>query len=173
MNDIQEAGKTSNTIIFTYGLLIVSTLCLFVPLIPVFVTGGLMLSFTWILSLALRFGKQEDNLVHNHMTYIARTITAWSTLTFLLAMIAGILISLKADNSAYDEMINNMMNGTSYSPQESVDVMMTYIKANMPMLIAAGVICLIPSATYITYRIAKGFSRALKGYRLAKPKAWL
>jgi|GEM_PF-3020208 hypothetical protein len=172
MNEEQPHQEKPNTvIIFGYGLLIAATLCLFVPLLPVFVTGGLMLSFTWLMAVTLTFGKSPDHLVHNHMTYIARTISTWSTLSFVLACAAGILVSVKADNSVYNEMLNGRMNGIAYSMQESIDVMMNYIKINMGLMIVAGLMCLVPSAGYIAYRITRGLSNALKGQFIGNPKA--
>lgn len=165
--------KPDNTIIFAYGLLIAAVLCLFVPLVPVFMTGGFMLIFTWLLAVALRFGKSPDDLIHNHMTYIARTISAWSSLTFILAMISGMLMFSKADNAAYQGMFEDLRNGIAYTPQESINVMMQYIHDNMALMAIAGVICFVPSGAYIAWRITRGMSRALRNIHNDHPKKWL
>jgi uncharacterized membrane protein len=42
----------------------------------------------------------------------------------------------------------------------------------MNLLITAGVITILPGLVYFAVRFVRGLSRAIKGYRLAKPKAW-
>ncbi|MFN3826620.1 MAG: hypothetical protein ACK4NR_03240 [Micavibrio sp.] len=174
MTDKTEDHKPDGRelIVFVYGLLTLSLICLFMPVLPILLTGLIMMLATLLLARILRLGKGHDHLVYNHMIYISRTISLWSLITAITTGIAGFLVIDKADNSLYQEMIDNMMQGHIYTPQESIEVMMNYISANMSLMIVAGIICFIPSMGYIIYRLSKGIGRALKGYRLANPKAW-
>ena len=162
----------NSAIVGVYMLLLLATVCLFTPIVPVFMTGMIVLPLTLLAAWVLRLNKNEDSPIYSHMIYISRTIWIFSFIMSLTTSIAGFAVFGYADNTVYTEMINNMMNGVAYSPQESFDILIQYIQINLPLMVGAGLFCLIPTAGYIAYRLHKGFSRALKGYRLSHPKAW-
>jgi len=39
-------------------------------------------------------------------------------------------------------------------------------------MMSAALFCAVPTLIYTLYRLKGGISRALKGYRLAKPESW-
>ncbi len=174
MTEVQDHAPEGNSaIIGVYTILSLSVIFLFTPIVPVFVTGTFLLPVALFIAWLLRFNKSEDSLVYNHMIYISRTIWMFSVIMTVTTAIAGVVIINYADNSPYTNMINDMMNGIRYSTPQAFDVLIQYIKVNLMLMIVAGLFCLLPTLGYIAYRLIHGFSRALKGYRLAKPKSWL
>lgn len=172
MTDEQHIPEGNQAILTVYGLLCTALVFSMIPILPIFITGTFLFPFVLVLAWMLRFGKGTDTLIYNHMIYISRTIWMFSLLLAITSSIAGFLVMTGADNSAYQNVINDMMNGVSYSYDQMYDVMITYIKANMGLMICAVALCTVPTLGYMAYRLARGMSRAFKGYRLAKPQAW-
>lgn len=172
MTDEQHLPEGNQAILTVYGLLCVGIVFSMVPVLPIFFTGMMLIPFVLVLAWMLRFGKSPDTLIYNHMIYISRTIWMFSLLLTITSSIAGFLVMTGADNSAYQNILNDMMNGISYSHDQMYDVMISYIKTNMGLMICAVALCTIPTLGYVVYRLTRGMSRALKGYRLANPQAW-
>lgn len=173
MTEEQNIVSQGNTaIISIYILLTFSIICMFTPVGAVMIMGTFMILFTLFLAWCLRFGKDENNYIYSHMIYISRTIWMWSIIASVTTSIAGFLVFTQADNSVYETMLADMGNGIAYSHKESFEALITYIKANLSLMITAGLICFVPIIGYISYRIFHGLSHALKGIRPTKPKAW-
>jgi len=63
--------------------------------------------------------------------------------------------------------------GAIMSEEELKSLMMDYMWENETILILASIPTLAPAILYFVYRITNGYGRAMKGYRIAKPKSWL
>lgn len=163
-------GKT--TIIAAYGLVSASIILCFIPITAFFMTGLILLPISLLVCWGLRLGKPHDSLIYNHMIYISRTIWMYSLLLSLTSSIAGFMVFRWADNSLLHDTLNTIMGGQSYSHEELYGVLLDYARANLILMISAAMICIVPVVGYITYRLSRGLSRALKGYRLPRPQAW-
>lgn len=174
MNDETSPKPESKANIVTvYALLCAAVILLFVPLVPAMTMGALLLPFTLLTAWFMRFGKVPDSMTYQHMIYISRTIWTWSFIATISTSVAGFAVFTLADNSIYDKIIADMMNGVSYSRAMMREALMTYIHSNFTIIAVAGILCFVPIAGYILYRLYHGLGRALKGYRPHKPLSWL
>ncbi|HEY8190578.1 MAG TPA: hypothetical protein VIF12_07820 [Micavibrio sp.] len=105
----------------------------------------------------LRRSAEKDSLMHNHATYLSRTISIWSLFLLISLTAAGLYIRRLYDFEQLLDIIQSFSSGKIETPEAK----------HLAMIGAAS---MIPSTLYLFYRAAKGFHRAVKGYRLAKPK---
>ncbi len=159
-------------ILTVYALLCGAVTLLFVPLLPAMMMGAFMLPFTLFVGWCLRFGKGPESLTYQHTVYISRTIWMWSLISTIVTAIAGFLVFTQADNSLYDNIINDMSQGIAYSPAMMNEALMGYLHTNFLLIVAAGIICFVPIVGYILYRLYHGLKPALKGERPRKPLSW-
>lgn len=155
-----------------YGLLGAGVLLLFVPFLPAIVMGAFMLPLTLFTGWCLRLGKTPESLTYQHAIYIARTVWAWSFISGAATAIAGFLVFTKADNSLYDRIIGEMMQGVHYSPAMMSEALAGYIQTNFALMVTAGIICFVPIVGYIVWRFCHGLRRALKGEPPRRPFSW-
>lgn len=171
--DENTAPKSLSGILTLYGLLVLTIILLFIPTLTAMIMGALLLPFILFVGWCLRFGKTPENIVYQHSLYIARTIWAWSLVGGAATSIAGFLVFTQADNSIYDKIINDMMQGIHYTRAMMGDALMDYIHTNFALVILAGIICVVPIAGYISYRLYNGIKPALKGEPPHRPISWL
>ncbi len=164
--------ESQANILTLYGLLCTAIVLLFVPALPAVIMGAFMLPFTLFTGWCLRFGKGPETLTYQHTIYISRTIWMWSVISSIATSIAGFLVFTQADNSIYDQIINDMMQGVHYSHAMMSEALMNYIHTNFALVMLAGIICVVPIGGYIIYRLYHGIKPALKGERPRKPLSW-
>lgn len=164
--------ESQANILTLYALLCVAVVLLFVPSLPAMIMGAFMLPFTLFTGWCLRFGKGPDSLTYQHTLYISRTIWMWSVISSVATSIAGFLVFTQADNSIYDKIIDDMMQGVHYSHAMMGQAMMDYIHTNFALVMLAAVICVVPIVGYILYRLYHGIKPALKGERPRKALSW-
>lgn len=129
----------------------------------------------------IRGNTEPESLSGNHATFIIRTL--WIGAFFSVITMGAA--------TAY------MMNGVDYDPfapcaQKLADqglvwleqagpiqvygfampCMEGFVEANKTLFINSVIIAAGPVLLYMAYRLIKGLSRAIKGYRLAKPRVW-
>jgi uncharacterized membrane protein len=160
----------------------VSLLLMLVPHIWAAVVSLIFLLYVMIACGILRSGKDKDDLAHNHATFVLRTI--WiGGLFAIFTMTAGSIYMLEHINNApLEPCIQKFLN---FGPAEieSLDVvkmsavfedcMHNFVQINWNTLIYSMAISAGPILLYFVMRYARGFSRAIGGYRVAHPKAWL
>jgi uncharacterized membrane protein len=143
-----------------------------VPQETIALAGAFIFLVMFIGAYVYRARAQEDDLVHNHMTYIIRTTwIAGLFFTIGFAAAIGVVYSM-ADISMINEMMRNIQTGQLYTKAQIRDVLDQAYAVNQKLLIVTGAITLGPSVIYLVIRIAKGMARAMKGYRMAEPRAW-
>ena len=139
--------------------------------------------FLWLLIAAYTArGKAGDHdLLENHATFIIRTL--WITALFSLFTMgaAAVYIFYNLDYTTFQPCVDQI-SSLGIAEIESMGTMEIYsrvepcvddfISFNFNTLLVAGAIAGIPLLAYAGYRFAKGLARAVKGYRLADPKAW-
>lgn len=124
--------------------------------------------------------KQNDagSLSENHMTFIIRTIWIGSFFALITMTAGSIYLFLNLDNAPLEPCFSGLLSaagsitdmaslkasfGSCYEP---------YWFLNKGTFITGGVIAAAPILVYFLVRYARGLSRAMNGYRVAKPLAW-
>lgn len=129
----------------------------------------------------VRARAETDTLAENHATYIIRTIWIGSLLAAITTTIGGIIMLTDIDYGPFapcaDQLAAQGMDFAANATYAQVWELASpcfdpFINANLNILIIAGSITILPILTYFAVRFVRGLSRAIKGYRLAQPRAW-
>lgn len=168
--DIQKQKGIINAL---YIMLILSTILSFVPVAAAQI-GSLALIFAVLIGAYYYKAKDsEDGLLHNHMTYLIGTVWIGGAFLVIGMIAAAIWISGQSDNTALDNIIQQMSNGVMLDEAMLKSALTQYITDNQSLLLRVTLLTIGPAILYFVYRIANGYARALRGYRIAKPKSWL
>jgi len=150
-------------------------ICLITSCIPNMSIQNYSALFTIILQIAayfLRRREEPDSFAHNHIDFIIRTIWIWS-LFFVIGMAgAGMMISQSGDMSALDQLMSSVTDGSIPTEADMNQTAQVYFETNYALILRTTLLWLGPAQLYAVWRIARGLSRALKGYRLANPRSW-
>lgn len=126
----------------------------------------------------IRSKSDHGGLSENHMRFIIRTIWIGSLFALITTAIGSAYLFFNLDNTpltpclsgflANAETITNLNGlkgafGGCYEP---------YWVINAHTFIKSGIIVALPILVYFAARYARGLSRAMNGYRVAKPLAW-
>jgi uncharacterized membrane protein len=164
-----DTPKQKSIINILYLLLVLSTILSFVPLAAAQMVSLVMVAATLIAAYACRAKDTEDGLLYNHMTYMIGTIWIGSAFILLGMVLAGTWVYLQGDHS----LLESVASGQILDEAGMNQLMMDYAHANKELLVTATLATVGPAVLYFVYRVANGYSRAAKGYRIAKPKSWL
>ena len=168
-----DTERQKNTINMLYIMLVISTILSFVPN-GMAQLGSLVLIIVVLLAAYVYKARDvEDGLMHNHMTYMIGTVWIGTTFLLLGALATGLWVYLKGDQSVLTDAIAQIQNGIVPNDAEINAITSNYVSSNQGLLITASLVALGPAVLYFVYRVANGFSRACKGYRIANPKSWL
>ncbi len=168
-----ETKSEKNIVNILYILLVASTIFSFMPLISAQFLSLVMIIAVLFAAFVFRMGKPEDSLLYNHMTYMIGTVLIGTTIITIGAVIGGMWLFSAADNSAFDNAMIQIQNGTMMDMGMVHAIMADYMMSNKTLLITIGIVTIGPGIAYFIYRVANGYGRAMKGYRIAKPKGWL
>ena len=124
---------------------------------------------------------EEHSLVENHSTFIIRTLWIGAFFSLVTTAIATAYMLNGVDYSQFQPCANNLA-GKGLEWLENAGMMQVYavtepcmdsfLYGNKTLLMNAMIIAGGPIIIYMTYRMAKGVSRAMKGYRLSDAKTW-
>lgn len=157
---------------------------LILTLVPHMIVGLIALIFALgvlIAAYVMRFQSEKESLIYNHTTYIIRTIWIGSSLSVVTVGLASAFMLGQIDYAPFSSCGETMAaqgmewaaNATYAQVWEfSSPCFNSFITANLKLLIISGAIAILPILLYFIIRFGRGLSRALHGYRLAKPKAW-
>jgi len=168
-----ETQKQKSTINSLYALLILSTILSFVPFMAAQAFSLILLTVVLIAAYIYRFKDKEDGLLYNHMTYLIGTIWIGTTVIVLGIVAAGLWVYMKGDHAIIHDLMTQAQGGYIPGEDEASSIMINYMTANKSLLVTASLVTIGPAILYFVYRIANGFSRALRGYRIANPKSWM
>ena len=124
---------------------------------------------------------EPETLAENHATYLIRTIWIGSILAAITTSIGGAIMLADIDYAPFSPCADKLASqgidfaaNATYAQvwEMSSSCFNAFINANLNMLIVAGVITILPILIYFAVRFVRGLSRAIKGYRLANPRAW-
>lgn len=160
--------STKRKILIVYILFGIGTTGMIYPTM----IGAIALITALLAGWILRFGKDHDSIIYQHMIYISRSFWMWSLILTVITAIAGAAVITMADNSIYDRVIDDMRNGIMYSNIMMIDALKTYIKDNIGIMIAAGFFCTVPALAYVGKRLYRGISHLLQDKPLPKSIGW-
>ncbi len=168
-----DTKQQKNTINILYFFLIFSTILSFVPTTEGQVGSLALILITLLSAYYYRGRDKEDGLLYNHMTYMIGTIWIGGAFILLGMILFGIWVFLKGDHSVIHQTVQQIQSGQMFDEAALYAVMQDYIASNKNFLIMASLPTIGPAMLYFVYRVANGFARAAKGYRIANPKSWL
>ncbi len=163
-----------------YGALLASLLLSFIPEISFALVAMLFFFGVLVIATIIRSDAHPDSLTVNHMTWIIRTI--WLACLFSVATIpaGGVYLWTHLDFSEIESCslkASNYINSQNQnlSPLELWSFLDPcagpFLKHNWELIVAAGFITLLPITVFLTIRLAKGISRAAKGFQLANAES--
>jgi uncharacterized membrane protein len=156
---------------------------LLLAVVPFFMAAFFSLIFIFgvlIAAYLMRPGISPESLIHNHATFIIRTIWIGSFIGMLTIVTGSIYLFYALDNTPLDPCIQQFM---ALGPETLLGDLKgmqgifygcykEYASRNFMAFIISAAIAGIPVLLYFIVRYARGLSRALNGYRIAKPEAW-
>lgn len=162
----QSTAKQQNIISSLYAVLLVVTIGSFVPYMGIAGICSIMFVVVFIALYVYRARAVEDDLLHNHTTYLIRSI--W--ISSLLMIIGFPIFYVMGDHFVIEQMYQNVAAGHSIPTQNDLHLLSAqYMKDN----VSAAIISFAPCVLYFLYRLLRGTERAIKGYRILNPRGWL
>ncbi len=158
-----------------------SLVLMIVPHIWAAVASLLLLLYVMIACGILRGDKDNESLAHNHGTFVLRTIWIGGLFSLITMTAASVYMLERINNAPLEPCLQKFLN---LSPDQVnalnvasmsglfEDCMHNFVLANWNTLIYSLAIAAGPILLYFIVRYARGFSRAVGGYRIAHPKAW-
>lgn len=178
INEPQQQQKKIMTVYALFGAGLILSL---VPMLSAMVISSSTLLGVLVMAYVLRTGVDEDSLLHNHLTFIIRTIWIGSLLA-LLTLTAASLYMLETLNNepllpCINELYGAATNTNVWDPLAMRNLVSgqcwdNYWRENLSVFIIGGSIAIGPVLIYFGFRYARGLGRAKNGYRLANPEAW-
>ena len=127
---------------------------------------------------SMRHGKDDDSLLGNHATFLISTIWKGSTLAAITLAIGGVYLLQYIDQSPLTPCLDKIMEGAA-APGDMAGLKIlfapcfdVYYQKNSSVFIVSGLMAMGPPLAYFLIRLARGAERAMKGYRIAHPRAW-
>lgn len=168
-----DTKKQKSIINCLYIFLVISTILSFVPNAPAQMASLVLVIVTLCAAYYYRSRDTEDGLIFNHMTYMIGTIWIGTGFILLGMLAAAAWIYFQGDHTVIQEVMNEVASGRVPDETMAQAVMRDYMATNRNLLITASLPTIGPAILYFVYRVANGYGRAMKGYRIAKPKSWL
>ena len=159
-------------------------------LVPMALAAGVSLLFiTGVLIAAymMRGRAAGSSLLENHATYIIRTIWIGSLFSMICIIAGSAYMHYNLDFTPLQACADDAaallagMTNTDMAAMEAFgnDLLARlqpclegFLTANKTVLYTATVIAAVPILLYFSIRYVRGLSRAVKGYRIAKPLGW-
>lgn len=170
---MMEQKQQKSTINALYIFLVISTVLSFVPYISAQIMAFALVFVTLTAAYIYRGKDAEGGLLHNHMTYMIGTIWIGGGFLLLGFIALGLALYARGDHSVVYEAMQAAQSGIIANQDDMQRLTLSYITANKDLIIMSSFVFLGPPMLYFIYRVANGYGRAMKGYRIAKPKSWL
>lgn len=175
MNDMKN--KEQKTVSGVYAAVTAVFILTFVPMISAAVIA--LVAFLAVF-FALYFVKgraEADSLCENHMVYLIRTFWIAGLVGAVSITLASFYLLPNMDQTLLQPCLQGIVNSGATDGaamqrllQPCVD---EFVSANKGVLLTGAIIGALPLTAYFAWRLFKGLTRALKGYRMPNPKSWL
>lgn len=133
----------------------------------ILVTGALVFGYV------LRAQEKNDTIVAHHATFVIRTIWIWSVFLLVGMFGAGIMVQMSGDMRAIDELLGRIYSGAFPTIDDIRATTESYMADNYDLMLRMTIVWLAPAQVYAVWRVVKGLSRALGGYRVKNVMGWL
>lgn len=144
-----------------YGALAAAIILSCVPMVMTQSLALILFLAAIITAYVLRVRTETGSLTDNHMTYLIRTFWIFSLLFLIGMAVAAWYLTTELDLYRLQGILEVLI---SDQPTMTADIwLLTYTT-----LLTLG-----PGFVYFIYRLARGITRAIKGYRMPNPKSWL
>lgn len=168
-----ETQKQKTTINTLYIMLVLSTILSFVPFMSAQLLSLVLVVVVLLAAYFYRGRDTEDGLMYNHMTYMIGTVWIGTSFLLLGMMAAGAWVFMEGNHSVIDAALVQVEGGFIPTEAEMTRIITEYMLSNKNLIVMSSIVTIGPAILYFVYRVANGFSRACKGYRIANPKSWL
>ena len=162
-----------------YYLFIATLAASMVPSAAFAMLALFMITALMILAYVFRTEVDEDSLMHNHATYIIRTIWITSLFAAMTMIAASAYMIPQIDYSQMDACVKNVTTqlDTENPDFQAADALMQpcmddFITANKMVFIFAMIIAGGPLLAYMIFRLIKGMGRARHGHKVVNLKNW-
>ncbi len=179
--DIKNTNPKQQTLLRLYAAYGACLALSFVPSVIAAMITLLLLTGVMIAAYILRRKSEAGSLIENHMIYLIRTFWIGALVAFITMTLGSFYLLSIIDNAPLQPCLDNIMSSASSSENLKASFMMSlfgpcmddFMSVNFNGFLIGGMIAIGPVLAYFALRYVKGLTRALKGYRLAKPKSWL
>lgn len=167
--------------IFGTGVIMTLVPALFAAIFALVIITGVLIA-----AYAARKSAETGGLLENHLTFIIRTIWIASLFAFFTTIIATVYMMQNIDYTPIYVCMERTLNITQQilltaDTQKLMQIgqqiaqfcMPDFVGANFKVFMNATLIAGAPILAYVLMRFTRGFSRALRGYRMPKPRSWL
>lgn len=182
MTDQHDPGaKEKRSVLNLYAALGVSLALTLVPSGIVGLVATIFLIAVLIAAYILRRRYEAEGLAENHMTYIIRTLWISALFSLITLTIGSTYLLNGIDYASFQPCANALAEkGIEFAETATFQEMYAltspcmddFIDDNFRRLTIAALITALPILLYMVIRYMRGLSRALRGYRVASPKAW-
>jgi uncharacterized membrane protein len=178
----EHVNLEKKNILNVYALFMVSVILSVVPHATAAALSMVFFIVLMVMAYGYRKNCEQHSLQHNHMVYMVRTIWIAGLITSVTMSLAGAYIFTAIDPTAFQPCHMPLLEqGMAAYESGGMDAfyalarpcMSGFLQANYVMLLIASIIAAAPVLAYLAYRLIKGLNRAVNGYRLAEPRAWL
>lgn len=143
-----------------YVSFIVAALLVFAPVPALSLLALLAMIVVMIVIGFLRRECEKDSLLHNHATYLSRTFWMWQLLLLIGSVLGGYYIFQQhPDIQQILQIVESLSAARTDTPE-------------FKMMATVAIAAFGPGFLYVAYRLIRGLHRALRGYRVAKPKSF-
>lgn len=163
----QDQQKDIARIHQIYAALIASFMLSFVPAPVVQIIALLFFMGVFLILYAQRKASSPQSLLYNHTTFLIRTIWIGGIL-IIIGTVLGFVYFLAS--VGMDEF--SRFSTIALSQEEPQDMSILLLDRYPSEMTVAALAAFLPATCYFIYRITKGLTRAVKGYRIAKPLSW-
>lgn len=121
---------------------------------------------------------EAGSLSENHMTFIIRTIWIGTLFSAITMLIGSVYLFFNVDSMPMQPCANDILDQSASLTDAAqlkalaAPCMESYLAVNQTVFLTTGAIVAVPVLVYFVVRYARGLSRALRGYRIAKPLHW-
>lgn len=181
MDPVIDANQKK--IVRLYGAFGAGLVFSMVPLWSAAIVSATLIAGVLIMAYVVRTDTEHGSLSENHMTFIIRTIWIGSLFALITTAAASLYFFKTLDNAPLQPCADAILSLASGMTEPAameriIDNFMAmpcwanYWQKNIMIFITGGVIAAGPILIYFAIRYIRGLTRAMKGYRVANPKAW-
>lgn len=155
-----------------YAVLAFGVLMSCLPYMTAQNVGAVAVLLALIFSYVLESKSDKDSLETHHAIFIIRTIWIWTTFLLIGLCGAGYVVSQQGNMAAIDQLMGMINSGGIPTEADIQAASEAYLNDNTDLILKTALVWLAPAQIYAVWRLARGLSRAVKGYRINNFRSW-